>query len=74
MLFTENYTLPEDTARLIEKYLEVFDQLKTKKLYDGKKPNETLISELALSNLRKAFKLAYLLKNQELSAYGKKLI
>ena len=74
MLFAENYTLPDDTAMMIDKYLEVFEQTKLKKLYDGKKSNESLQSELSLSNLRQAFKLAYLLKNQEMAAYAKKLI
>ena len=52
MLFTENYILPDDTATMIEKYLEFFEQKKIMKLYDGKKTDEALISELSLMNLR----------------------
>lgn len=74
LLFAENYTLPDATAAMLEKYLEVFDAVKLKRLYHGKKDPDVIAEELSLSNLRQAIKLACLLRNQEIQALSKKLI
>ena len=53
------------------KYLEIFERLKNEKLYGGKRPKTVIAEEFSLANLRKALKLATLLKNQEVAAFRK---
>ena len=63
-LLMEKFTLPEDTANLLRRFFENFEQIKNRELYEDKIEKPIGGSEeLSLSNLRTALKLSKLLKD-----------
>ena len=72
-LSMENFTLPFDTAALLERFFEVFGKIKNRELYEKKldKP-EIMSDELSEQNMRTALKLSQLIKDQEYNAFWAK--
>ena len=56
----ENFTLPIDTANMLERFYESFQNIKNRELYDGKleAPKDGSNEELSLQNMRTALKLS----------------
>jgi len=70
----EHFTVPVDTANLLQGFFDNFAKIKHRELYKNKltAPDSGGNEELSLQNMRTALKLTQLLRDQEYGAFWKK--